>query len=261
MPFDKRPRTCGASDELRHGGELLACAELMSDRVCLITGVGPGTGAALARRFARGGFRVAMLARDGGRLTALEREIAGAKGYPCDVKDDAALTATCAAIRAELGPPTIAIHNAVGGAFGDFQTIDPGVLRHNFEVNTMALLTLARAVAPDMIAAEAGVILCTGNTSAHRGVANFAGFAPSKAAQRILAESMARSLWPKGVHVAYVTIDAVIDVAWTRQLHADKPDDFFITPDAIADECWHVAHQPRAAWSFDVQVRPFGERW
>jgi hypothetical protein len=85
--------------------------------------------------------------------------------------------------------------------------------------------------------------------------------APSKAAQRIFAESIARSLWPRGVHVAYVTIDAVIDLAWTRQMHADKPDDFFIMPDAIADECWHVAHQPPAAWSFDVQVRPFGERW
>jgi NADP-dependent 3-hydroxy acid dehydrogenase YdfG len=125
----------------------------------------------------------------------------------------------------------------------------------------MALLMLARAVAPAMVAAGEGTILCTGNTSAHRGVASFAGFAPSKAAQRILAESIARSLWPRGVHVAYVTIDAVIDLAWTRQMHADKPDDFFITPAAIADECWHTAHQPRAAWSFDVQVRPFGERW
>ena len=125
----------------------------------------------------------------------------------------------------------------------------------------MALLTLARAVAPAMLAASEGVILCTGNTAAHRGTAGFAGFAPSKAAQRILAESIARSLWPRGVHVAYLTIDAVIDLAWTRQMHADKPDDFFIKPAAITDECWHVAHQPRSAWSFDVQVRPFGERW
>lgn len=233
----------------------------MSDRVCLITGVGPGTGAALARRFARGGHRVAMLARDGERLHALEREIDHAQGFPCDVTDAAALEATCAAVGAQLGAPQVVIHNAVGGAFGDFQTIDPGVLRHNFEVNTMALLTLARAVAPAMVAAGEGAILCTGNTSAHRGVANFAGFAPSKAAQRILAESIARSLWPQGVHVAYLTIDAVIDLAWTRQMFADKPDDFFVTPAAIADECWHTAHQPRAAWSFDVQIRPFGERW
>lgn len=233
----------------------------MADRVCLITGVGPGTGAALARRFASGGYRVAMLARGQERLTALEREIAGAQGFPCDVADAVALEATCAAVSAELGAPQVVIHNAVGGAFGDFQAIDPAVLRQNFEVNTMALLTLARAVAPAMVAAGEGVILCTGNTSAHRGVANFAGFAPSKAAQRILAESIARSLWPQGVHVAYLTIDAVIDLAWTRQMFADKPDDFFIAPAAIADECWHVAHQPRTAWSFDVQVRPFGERW
>ena len=233
----------------------------MSDPVCLVTGVGPGTGAALARRFATGGYRVAMIARDAGRLAALARDIGDARAYPCDVTDAAALEAACGAVTAELGAPRVVIHNAVGGAFGDFQSIDPGVLRHNFEVNTMALLTLARAVAPAMLEAGQGAILCTGNTSAHRGVASFAGFAPSKAAQRILAESIARSLWPRGVHVAYVTIDAVIDVAWTRQLHADKPDDFFISPDAIADECWHVAHQPRAAWSFDVQVRPFGERW
>lgn len=233
----------------------------MAATVCLVTGVGPGTGAALARRFARGGHRVAMLARDPGRLATLEREIPGSRAFPCDVADARALDAACARVAAELGPPEVVIHNAVGGAFGDFQTIDPGVLRHNFEVNTMALLGLARATAPAMIAAGKGAILCTGNTSAHRGVANFAGFAPTKAAQRILAESIARSLWPQGVHVAYVTIDAVIDLAWTRQLHHDKPDDFFIHPDAIADECWHVAHQPRSAWSFHVEIRPFGERW
>jgi NAD(P)-dependent dehydrogenase (short-subunit alcohol dehydrogenase family) len=233
----------------------------MTERVCLITGVGPGTGASLARRFARGGYRIAMLARDSTRLGLLEREIDGAVGFACDVADAAALEETCTAVRARFGAPEVVIHNAVGGAFGDFSTIDPAVLRHNFEVNTMALLLLARATAPAMIAAGQGVILCTGNTSAHRGSATFAGFAPTKAAQRILAQSMARSLGPQGVHVAYVTIDAVIDVAWTRQLYAGKPNEFFIRPEDIAEECWHVAHQPRSAWSFDVEIRPFGEHW
>jgi NAD(P)-dependent dehydrogenase (short-subunit alcohol dehydrogenase family) len=101
----------------------------------------------------------------------------------------------------------------------------------------------------------------TGNTSALRGKANFAGFAPTKAAQRILAESMARTLGPQGVHVAYLVIDAVIDLAWTRQMFGDRPDDFFIQPSAIAEEVWHVAQQPRSAWSFLVEVRPFGENW
>ena len=87
------------------------------------------------------------------------------------------------------------------------------------------------------------------------------GFAPTKAAQRILAESMARSLGPRGVHVAYVVIDAVIDVPWTRERFAGKPDEFFAKPDDIAETIWHLAHQPRSAWSFEVDLRPFGENW
>jgi short-subunit dehydrogenase len=223
--------------------------------------VGPGTGAAIARRFARGGYAVAMLARDRTRLTSLEREIAHSRSYPCDVTDETQLDATVAAIRAELGTPKDLIHNAVGGAFGSFLEIDPQVLNRNFQVNTMALLHLARRLAPAMVAAGEGAIITTGNTSAFRGKANFAGFAPTKAAQRILAEAIARELGPKGVHVAYVMIDAVIDLEWTRKRWPDAPDDFFIKPAAIADEVWHVAHQDRSAWSFNVELRPFGETW
>ena len=101
----------------------------------------------------------------------------------------------------------------------------------------------------------------TGNTSALRGRANFAGFAPTKAAQRILAEAMARELGPKGVHVAYLVIDAVIDVPWARERLSQKPDDFFVKPTALAEELWHIAHQDRSAWSFNVEVRPYGETW
>jgi short-subunit dehydrogenase len=229
--------------------------------VAVVTGVGPGTGAALARRFARGGYAVAMLARDRPRLTSLEREIAHSRAYPCDVTDETQLDATVAAIRAELGAPKVLIHNAVGGAFGSFLEIDPQVLNRNFHVNTMALLYLARRLAPAMVAAGEGAIIATGNTSAFRGKANFAGFAPTKAAQRILAEAIAREIGPKGVHVAYVMIDAVIDLEWTRKRWPDAPDDFFIKPAAIADEVWHVAHQDRSAWSFNMELRPFGETW
>ena len=229
--------------------------------VAVVTGVGPGTGAAIARRFAHGGYAVAMLARDRTRLTSLEREIAHSRAYPCDVTDETQLDATVAAIRAELGAPKVLIHNAVGGAFGSFLEIDPQVLNRNFQVNTMALLYLARQLAPAMVAAGEGAIIATGNTSAFRGKANFAGFAPTKAAQRILAEAIAREIGPKGVHVAYVMIDAVIDLEWTRKRWPDAPDDFFIKPAAIADEVWHVAHQDRSAWSFNVELRPFGETW
>jgi len=230
--------------------------------VALVSGVGPGTGAAIARRFARGGYAVAMLARDRERLAALEQRIENARSYACDVTDEAQLDDTIERVRADLGAPTVLVHNAVGGAFGSFLEIQPEVLNQNFQVNTMALLHLARRTAPAMLAAGEGAIIVTGNTSALRGKAKFAGFAPTKAAQRILAEAMARELGPKGVHVAYVVIDAVIDVEWTRAM-ISKPqgDDFFIQPDAIADEVWHVAHQARSAWSFNVEVRPFGEVW
>ncbi|HZR81539.1 MAG TPA: SDR family NAD(P)-dependent oxidoreductase [Candidatus Binatia bacterium] len=234
---------------------------MTSPGIAVVSGVGPGTGAAIARRFAAGGWRVAMLARDRERLSALEREIAGARAFPCDVADPAQIAEAVAAIRAELGVPSGLVHNAVGGAFGTFLDVDASVLEHNFRVNVMGLFHLARALAPAMIEAGAGAIVATGNTSALRGKASFAGFAPTKAAQRILAESMARDLGPKGVHVAYVVIDAVIDVPWTRQAFRDAPDDFFIQPAAIADEVWHVVHQDRSAWSFNVEVRPFRESW
>ena len=229
--------------------------------VAVVTGVGPGTGAAIARRFARGGYAVAMLARNRERLNAFEREIAGARAYPCDVAGETQLDAALDAVRAELGTPKVLIHNAVGGAFGNFMQIDPEVLNRNFRVNTMALLYLARRLAPAMIAAGEGTIVATGNTAALRGKAGFAGFAPTKAAQRILAEAIAREVGPKGVHVAYVLIDAVIDLEWTRKRSPDAPDTFFIKPAAIADEIWHVVHQDRSAWSFNVEVRPFGETW
>ena len=147
---------------------------------------------------------------------------------------------------------------ALGGTFTE---IEPEVLNRNFQVNTMGLLYLARRVAPSMAATGKGAIIVTGNTSAQRGRANFAGFAPTKAAQRILAESLARELGPKGVHVAYVLVDAVIDLEWTRKRWPDRPDNFFIKPADIADEIWHVAHQPRGAWSFNVELRPHGELW
>jgi short-subunit dehydrogenase len=149
----------------------------------------------------------------------------------------------------------------VGGSFGTFRDTDPKVLEYNFQVNVMALLYLARQLTPKMVEAGGGSLIVTGNTSARRGKANFAGFAPTKAAQRILAESMARDLGPQGVHVAYLMIDAVIDVPWTRSRFKDAPDDFFIKPAAIADEAWHLAHQDRSAWSFLAEIRPYCEPW
>ena len=233
----------------------------MAEPVCVISGVGPGTGSALVRRFAAGGYRIAMLARNAERLADLAKQVPSAKAYVCDVSDQSQVNTALASVEREMGAPNVLIHNAVGGAWGTFIEIDPAVLNSNFQVNTMGLLYLAQRVAPAMVTAGQGAIIVTGNTSAQRGRANFAGFAPTKAAQRILAEAMARDLGPKGVHVAYIVIDAVIDVPWARERFKNKPDDFFIAPAAIADEAWHVASQPRSAWSFNVEIRPFGETW
>lgn len=229
--------------------------------IALITGIGPGTGRALAERFAAGGYRLALLSRNSERLQAVAGSLAGAAPFVCDVADEHALAATLEAVKASLGAPTIVVHNAVGGAFGTFLEIDPAVLAANFQTNCMALLHIARATVPDMIAGGGGAIIATGNTSAYRGKAGFAGFAPSKAAQRILLESIARHAGPMGVHAAYVAIDAVIEVPWTRKMAPEKPDAFFARPADIAEEVFRIAHQPRSAWSFESVIRPFGEAW
>lgn len=233
----------------------------MSNKVCLITGVGPGTGTALVKQFAKEGYQVAMLARNEDRLKALEAEVDNTKAFICDVSNFEQLTTTLDEVKSLMGVPDVLIHNAVGGTWGDFLEIKPEELEMNFQINTMGLLHLARHFGQDMIDRKSGVILATGNTSAYRGKSAFAGFAPSKAAQRILAESMARRLGPDGIHVAYIAIDAVIDLDWTRLGFPDKDDDFFCKPEDIASECYRIAQQPKSAWSFNVEIRPFGENW
>ncbi len=234
----------------------------MTSKVCLITGVGDGTGASLARRFARDGYRVALLARNRERLSELQRELPGARAFAFDLEDLDCLVAVCRRVKDEMGLPEVVVHNAVRATFRGFLEAEPEELERNFRVNTTSLLHLAREFAPAMADRGSGTIVVTGNTAALRGVPSYALFAPTKAAQRILAQSLARELGPKGIHVAYVVIDAAIDTPWTRvPFNPDKPEDFFSKPDAIADEVYHVAHQNRSTWSFDVELRPFGERW
>ena len=229
--------------------------------VALVAGVGRGTGGAVARRFASAGYRVALLARSEGRLKEFEAELDGSLAIPCDVADEAAVDAAVATCKAELGVPDVVVHNAPRGVFGTFQEIDPADMEQAFQVNTMSLLYLARAVAPDMIDRGTGAIIVTGNTSAFRGKPTFSGFAPTTAAQRILAESMARDLGPKGIHVAYVMIDAVIDLRWTRRTRPHLTDDDFAKPEDLAESIFQVSQQPRSAWTFNMDLRPFKETW
>ena len=234
----------------------------MAERIALVAGAGRGTGGSAVRRFAAGGYRVAMLARSGARLREYEAAVPGSLAVPCDITDREALADAVARVRRTLGDdPHVVVHNAARGSWGGFLDLDPADFRANFEVNAMSLLHLAQLTAPAMIARGEGAIVVTGNTSTWRGKPRFSGFAPTKAAQRILAEAMARELGPRGVHVAYIVIDAVIDLRWTRRRYPGRPDDFFIEPDAIGEEIFRIAHQDRSAWSFNVEIRPFGEPW
>jgi short-subunit dehydrogenase len=202
-----------------------------------------------------------MIARSEQRLTEIASVTENAHAYACDVTDELALDQILTKIETRMGTPNVVVHNAVGAERGTYLDVDPNKMRKAFEVNTMALLALAQRLVPKMEAAGSGALICTGNTSAYRGKAAFAGFAPTKAAQRILLESIARQSGPKGVHAAYVAIDAVIDLAWTREVFDGKPDEFFCQPKDIAEEVYRIAHQPPSAWSFESVIRPFGEVW
>ena len=166
----------------------------MTKKVALVTGVGPGTGSAIVRRFAEGRYDVAMIARTEKRLMQLAQETFGTHAFAADVTDADQMDEALGRITRELGAPEVVVHNAIGGVFGNFQEIDPAALERNFQTNVMALPHLVRRTAPSMIEAGRGVIIPSGNASALRGKANFAGFAPTKAVQRVLAESIARGL-------------------------------------------------------------------
>ena len=200
----------------------------MTRPVCVISGVGPGTGSAWPA----------------GSPRRLSRRDAGAKSraspsWSANSPEAKATPATCRMRRksrqrrpdrTRARRANRSVHNAVGGAFGSFLEIDPAVLDRNFQVNTMGLLYLARRLTPEMVKTGRGNIIVTGNTSALRGKPLFAGFAPTKAAQRILSEAMARELGPKGVHVAYTIIDAVIDVPGRASASPTSPTSFSLSP-------------------------------
>jgi NAD(P)-dependent dehydrogenase (short-subunit alcohol dehydrogenase family) len=233
----------------------------MTKPVCAVVGVGPGNGAALARRFAAGGYALALLARAGALTGPLAAELEDARAYECDVADAAAVSDTFARIRADLGEVDALVYNAGSGAWGSIEEITPEAFESAWRVNALGALLVAQQVIPAMKRNGAGSIIFIGATASLRGMPRTAAFAPAKAAQRILAESMARSLWPAGIHVAIMVLDGVVDLERTRERMPDKGDDFFIKPEDIAENAFWLSRQARSAWSFAVESRPFGEAW
>jgi NAD(P)-dependent dehydrogenase (short-subunit alcohol dehydrogenase family) len=233
----------------------------MPKPVCVIVGAGPGNGAAFARRFAIAGHQVALLARDPTGLAKLIAEVPGARAYPCDATDAVQVEAAFERIRAELGPVAVLIYNASTRDFGDLDHTDPETFERAWRVNALGCLLAVRVAVGDMRQGGAGSIVVIGATASLKGAAGFVAFAAAKAAQRSLAQSLARQLGPEGIHVAHVVIDAVVDMPASRAMLPDRPDDFFARPVDIADSVYFLTQQPRSAWTFELDLRPFGETW
>jgi len=236
-------------------------APIQKKPICVVVGVGPGNGAAFARRFASEGYAVAMIARSRTFIDQLADELPDAHAYTCDIGVVADVERVFAAIAADLGPVDVLIYNVGKGLWGSVEEVTPEAFEESWRVNALGGFVAARCVLPAMKKSGKGSVLFIGATASRRGGAKTAAFASAKAAQRSLAESMARDAWPFGVHVALVIIDGVVDEPAARVKLIDKPDGFFVKSDDIAETLVMLTRQKPSAWSFEVEARPFGESW
>ncbi|MGB8412890.1 MAG: SDR family NAD(P)-dependent oxidoreductase [Candidatus Binatus sp.] len=232
--------------------------------VCAVVGVGPGLGAALARRFAEQ-YAVALVARGEDKLTALAKAIESDGGNAIPVCADVAKAADIATafdkIRHELGDVDALLYNAAMRPFGKLMDTKPSTFENSWRVNAFGAFLAAQEVVPAMLKRGSGVIIFTGATAGVKPYATSAAFGPAKFAMRGLAQVMARDLQPQGIHVAYVNVDGAIDMPFIRERFPQLGADEMLKPSAIAETYWHLAHQDRSAWSHEVDVRPFKEKW
>ena len=232
--------------------------------VAVVVGVGAGLRAALARRFAEG-YAVALVARSGDVTSSLAKDIRAAGGVALPVRSDAAVVAQVAAayeqIRKELGTPDVLVYNGGRRPFGTLVDTTPEVFEETWRGHTLGAFLWSRQVAPAMIERRHGTILFTGATAGVKPGPSSAAFAPAKFAVRGLAQVMSRDLHPQHVHVAYVNVDGAIDMPVVRQFLPNLQDEDLLKPSAIADAFWYLAHQDPSAWSHEIDVRPFKERF
>jgi NAD(P)-dependent dehydrogenase (short-subunit alcohol dehydrogenase family) len=232
-----------------------------SSRAAVVVGVGPGLGAALARRFARA-YPIAILARGADYLHTLAGEIANAGGkvldIPTDVNDSRQLVQAFGRIVDEIGPVETLIYNAGSGMWGGVLEISPEQFEATWRTNAMGAFLCVKQVVSGMVERGSGTILFTGATAGVKAGARSAAFGPAKFALRGLAQSLARDLGPRGVHCAYINIDGVIDIPGRKTTLLTED---MLKPDAIAETYWHLAHQDRSAWTMELDLRPFKEKF
>ena len=237
---------------------------VMSYRVVAILGAGPGNGQAFARRFLTESYKVAVLSRSAEAMKKLAASLGPEdtiKGYSCDVTSDEAVAAAFENIEKDLGPVSTVIYNAGSGGFKPVDAWEPGEITMAADINAAGLFRAATAALPQLEKNGGGNIVVVGAGAATRGRPMTVGFAAGKAAQRSVAQSLARAWGPKKIHVSYLVIDGMIDSEKTRSFMADKPADFFLQSDDIAETIWQTCQQKPSAWTFELDVRPFGETW
>ncbi|MDQ3387447.1 MAG: SDR family NAD(P)-dependent oxidoreductase [Actinomycetota bacterium] len=230
------------------------------DKVVAVLGVGPGLGAAIARRFASQGFAVALMARREESVADVRKEIeeSGGTALPIstDATDPASVGSAFERIRSELGEPEVFVYNAGAFEMGGILDISPEKFDECFKANCAGAFYAAQQVLPAMVEAGRGTILLTGATAALRGGARFSALAVGKFGLRALAQSMAREFGPQGIHVAHVVIDGQIDTPRVRERSPDREDHTMLSPDAIAETYWQLHSQDSSAWTLELDVRP-----
>jgi len=238
-------------------------------KVALVIGAGDATGSAIARRFAREGYVACVTRRDGDKLKPLVDAIVAeggeARGFASDARKEEQVADLIDTIEREVGPIEVYVFNI--GANVPCSILDE-TARKYFKIWEMACYSgflTGQAVAKRMAGRRRGTMIFTGATASLRGAANFSAFAGAKHALRALAQSLSRELGPANVHVAHVIIDGAIDTAFIRdnfpERYALKSEDGILAPEHIADAYWFLHQQPRDAWTFEMDLRPWSERW
>lgn len=234
----------------------------MTQPVTAIIGVGPGNGLAFAQRFSAEGHRVGLLSRSLGELEKWAGELGGGAGaFACDASDPNSVEGALKEVAEQLGPVDHLLYNAGSGMFGSVDEVAFDDLEKAWRINALGLFSAAKAVLPSMRKRGSGSIIVTGATASLRGGANFLAFAQAKAAQRNLTQSLARKVGADGVHVALVIVDGMIASDRARVRMPDAPDEAFLRAEDIADAVWFLSQQHRSAWTFELDLRPFSERW
>jgi len=231
----------------------------MSDRVAAVLGVGPGLGAAVARRFAGEGFGVALMARKEESVADVREEIEGggtALSVSADATDPDSVARAFERVRGELGDPEVFVYNAGAFQMGGILDLSPEQFDDCFRANCAGAFYAAQQVLPAMVEAGGGTVLLTGASAALRGKANFSALAVGKFGLRALAQSMAREFGPQGVHVSHVIVDGQINTPRMREMSPDREAHTLLSPDAIAETYWQLHSQDRTAWTLELDLRP-----